>query len=224
MVTPSISIVSLCPYLILMSTGILHSKIFFLSFAWNSATTLYSKSGLVMDDFFYCIQWNAQSFEREYIFPIFCLLFYVSPLMLHLLLSFLSLFQFSQMYFCCLIASLFPTQFWSSLSSRVFRVSVYVELLLSLYRNLSLSLFFLSSIVESHASACNNSTGDILNVPVYILIPFLYMLLSFLTFPGWLYCTVGTYNPIQMHRVRGVFEDMSFSFYCKPKSSIMLCF
>ena len=27
-----------------------------------------------------------------------------------------------------------------------------------------------------------------------------------------------------IYRVRRVFEDMSFSFYCKPKSSIMLCF
>ena len=39
-------------------------------------------------------------------------------------------------------------------------VSVSVELFLSQNRNLSLSLFLLSSIVGSHASACNDFTGE----------------------------------------------------------------
>ena len=58
--------------------------------------------------------------------------------------------------------------------------TVNVELLISLYRNLSPSLFLLSSMVESHASACNDSIGDVLNAPVYILIPSLCMLSNFL--------------------------------------------
>ena len=49
----------------------------------------------------------------------------------------------------------------------------------SLYRNLSLSSFLLSSIVGSYVSACNDCTGNVLNVPVYILISFLCIPSSF---------------------------------------------
>ena len=49
---------------------------------------------------------------------------------------------------------------------------------LILYKNLSPSLFLLSFGGVTLASTCNYSTGDVLKMPVYILIPFLCMLLS----------------------------------------------
>ena len=60
------------------------------------------------------------------------------------------------------------------------------------------SLFLLSSLVGSHASACNNSTGNVLNVPVYIFIPSLCMLSSSLVSLGGLYYTTGNHNPSQI--------------------------
>ena len=44
-------------------------------------------------------------------------------------------------------------------------------LLFCLYRNLSLSSFFLSFRGRSFASTCRNSTGDVLEAPVYIFMP-----------------------------------------------------
>ena len=70
------------------------------------------------------------------------------------------------------------------LSVRIFTDSVYVDLLLSIYRNVSLSSFLLSSVIGSQTSACNYSTGDVLNAPLYVLISSLCMLSSFYSLLG----------------------------------------
>ena len=60
---------------------------------------------------------------------------------------------------------------------------IYVVLLLKLYKNLRLNLFFLSSRDDELSSTRYDSTFHVLKVPVYILIFFLCMLLSFFSLP-----------------------------------------
>ena len=60
----------------------------------------------------------------------------------------------------------------------MFRNIVYVVLLLNLYKNLSPISFLLVSGIGVYASMCNNSTGDVLKVPVHILISSMFMLSS----------------------------------------------
>ena len=59
----------------------------------------------------------------------------------------------------------------------------YIELFLSQYMNLGPSLFLLSYMFGSHTSMSNDSTGEVLNAPAYILLPSLFMLSSFLSLP-----------------------------------------
>ena len=62
----------------------------------------------------------------------------------------------------------------------------------SIYTKIRPSSFLLSCSSGSYASTWNDSTGDVLKAPVYILIPSLCMLTSFLVSLGKLYCTVGS--------------------------------